>query len=143
MDAEVFELTLLRVSHIFIEDLEQSFQKRDEECHGIYRKETDSDMEKRLVVAEREVEGVGWTGSLGLVDANYCLWSRSAMRSCCMYSTGNCIQSLVMEHDGRYYEKKNVCICMYNWVILQQKLTEPSKSTIIKKLKKKKKGMSW
>ena len=29
------------------------------------------DMESRLVVAkgEREVEGVGWTGSLGLVDA--------------------------------------------------------------------------
>ena len=20
-------------------------------------------------------EGVGWTGSLGLVDANYCIWS--------------------------------------------------------------------
>ena len=21
-------------------------------------------------------EGVGWTGSLGLVDANYCIWSK-------------------------------------------------------------------
>ena len=29
------------------------------------------DMENRLVVAKREVEGVGGTGSLGLVDANY------------------------------------------------------------------------
>ena len=29
------------------------------------------DMEKRLVVAKREREGVGETGSLGLVDANY------------------------------------------------------------------------
>ena len=31
------------------------------------------DMENRLVVAKRE--GVGWTGSLGLIDANYCLWN--------------------------------------------------------------------
>ena len=29
------------------------------------------DLEKRLVVAKRE--GVGWTGTLGLIDANYCL----------------------------------------------------------------------
>ena len=36
------------------------------------------DMESRLVVAkgEGEGEGVGWAGSLGLVDANYCMWSR-------------------------------------------------------------------
>ena len=30
-----------------------------------------TDMEKRLVVAKGEEEGMGWTGSLGLVDANY------------------------------------------------------------------------
>ena len=29
-----------------------------------------------------------------------------------LYCTGNYIQSLVMEHDGRYYEKKNVYICI-------------------------------
>ena len=34
-----------------------------------------TDMENRLVVAEGEGEGVGWTGSLGLIDANYCIWS--------------------------------------------------------------------
>ena len=33
------------------------------------------DLEKRLVVAKGEGEGVGWTRSLGLVDANYCIWS--------------------------------------------------------------------
>ena len=35
------------------------------------------DLEKRLVVAEGEVdgEGVGWTGNLGLIDANCCLWN--------------------------------------------------------------------
>ena len=34
------------------------------------------DMKNRLVVAKREREGLGWTGNLGLVDANYCLWNR-------------------------------------------------------------------
>ena len=31
------------------------------------------DLENRLVVADGE--GVGWTGNLGLIDANYCLWN--------------------------------------------------------------------
>ena len=29
-----------------------------------------------------EGEGVGWTGSLGLVDENFSIWSGWAMRSC-------------------------------------------------------------
>ena len=33
-----------------------------------------------------------------------------------LYSTGNHIQSLMMEHDGKYYEKKNVCIYIYTHV---------------------------
>ena len=33
------------------------------------------DLENRLVVVKAEVEGVGWTGSLGLKDANYCIWN--------------------------------------------------------------------
>jgi len=32
------------------------------------------DMEDRLVFASGEEEGVGWIGSLGLVDVNYCIW---------------------------------------------------------------------
>ena len=40
------------------------------------------DLENRLVVAKGE--GVGWTGSLGLIDADYCLWNGLAMRSCCV-----------------------------------------------------------
>ena len=39
------------------------------------------DMENRHVVAKGE--GVGWIGSLGLIDADYCLWDGLAMRSCC------------------------------------------------------------
>ena len=39
-----------------------------------YSKETNSwTWEKRPVVAEGE--GMGWTGSLGLVGTNYCVWS--------------------------------------------------------------------
>ena len=34
-----------------------------------------------------------------------------------MHFTENYIQSLVMEHKGRYYEK-NECTYMYNWVNL-------------------------
>ena len=33
------------------------------------------DMENGLVVAKGKREGVGWTGSVGLIDANYCLWN--------------------------------------------------------------------
>ena len=31
------------------------------------------DLENRPVVAKVKGEGVGWTGNLGLIDANYCL----------------------------------------------------------------------
>ena len=31
------------------------------------------DLENRLVVAKGE--GVGWTGSLGLIDAKFCIWN--------------------------------------------------------------------
>ena len=40
------------------------------------------DVENRLAVAKGEEEGVGWTGSLGAVDADYCIGSGEAMRSC-------------------------------------------------------------
>ena len=32
-------------------------------------------MENRLVVVKGGGEGVGWTGSLGLIDADFCLWN--------------------------------------------------------------------
>ena len=40
-----------------------------------YRKKL-TDLKNRLVVAKGEGEGVGvgWTGNLGLIDANYCIW---------------------------------------------------------------------
>jgi len=33
------------------------------------------DLENRFVVAKGEGLDVGWTGSLGLIDGNYCIWS--------------------------------------------------------------------
>ena len=42
------------------------------------------DLENRLVVAKGEQERVGWIGSLGLIDTNYCLWNGLAMRPCCV-----------------------------------------------------------
>ena len=33
------------------------------------------DSKNRFVVAKGEEEGVGWTGYLGLIDANYYLWN--------------------------------------------------------------------
>ena len=32
-------------------------------------------LENRLVVAKEGEEGVGWTGNLGLIDADSCLWN--------------------------------------------------------------------
>ena len=42
------------------------------------------DLENRCVVAKGEAEGMGWIGSLGLIDANYCLWNGLAMTSRCV-----------------------------------------------------------
>ena len=33
------------------------------------------DLENRFVVAKVKGEQVGWIDSLGLIDANYCLWN--------------------------------------------------------------------
>ena len=63
------------------------------------------DLENRLVIAKGDREGVGWMGSLGLIDADYCLWNGLAMRSCCV-ALG--IMSLMMEHDN--VRKKNACM---------------------------------
>jgi len=42
------------------------------------------ELENKFVVAKREGEGVRWLGSLGLIDANYCLWNGLAMSSYCV-----------------------------------------------------------
>ena len=61
------------------------------------------DLENRLVVANGEEEGVGWLGSLVLIDANYGLRKGLAIL---LRSTENSVKSLMMEHDN--VQKKDV-----------------------------------
>ena len=42
------------------------------------------DLQYRLVVVKGEGEGVGWLGSLGLIDADSCLWNGLAVTSRCL-----------------------------------------------------------
>ena len=42
---------------------------------NLFKEKKIMDLENRLMVAQGEVEGVGWTGNLGLIDANYSLWN--------------------------------------------------------------------
>ena len=51
--------------------------------HGVREKKI-MDLENILVFAMGEGEGVGYIGSSGLIDADYCLWNGIAMRSCCV-----------------------------------------------------------
>ena len=44
-------------------------------CTYLQKRNKLMDMENRLVADKREGEGGGWTGSLGLVDANNYIWS--------------------------------------------------------------------
>ena len=70
------------------------------------------DLENRLVVAKGEGEGVGWMGSLGLIDADYCLWNGLAMRSCCVAlrtMSRYLKQSMTMREKSMY-------TCMCKWV---------------------------
>ena len=68
------------------------------------------DLENRLVVAKGEGEGVGWMGSLGLIDADYCLWNGLAMRSCCVALGTMCSHLIMCEN--------RMCTCMCNWVTM-------------------------
>ena len=56
-------------------------------------------MENRHVVVKREGKGVGWTGNLGLIHGKllHLEWINNEVL---LYSTGNYIWSLVIEHDG-------------------------------------------
>ena len=66
------------------------------------------DLENRLVVAKGEGEGMRWTG----VNRYKLLHSEWMSSEILLYSTRNYIQSLVMEHDGGYCEKKTMYVCM-------------------------------
>ena len=63
------------------------------------------------MVAKKEGRGTGMGGEFGV--SKFKLLNLGCInKDVLLYSTGNCIQSLRIEHDGRKYEKKNVYICM-------------------------------
>ena len=55
------------------------------------------DLENRLRVAKGDREGLGWPG----VERRKLLHLEGIGKEILLYSIGNYIQSLVMEHDGR------------------------------------------
>ena len=57
------------------------------------------------------VRGSGWTGNLGLVDANYCIWSGKAMRSCC--TAQGTISSHLRWNEDNGRKSMCVCVCVY------------------------------
>ena len=72
------------------------------------------DLKNRLVVVKREGEGVGWIGSLGLTDADYCHWNELAMRSCCVAletMSSHLLRSMIMLEN-------RMCTCMCNCVAM-------------------------
>ena len=75
----------------------------------IYRRETTHRHGEQTCGFQGKVEGTEWTGSLGLIDVRCKLlhfkWISNEVR---LYSTRKYIQSLMIEHDGRLYENKNV-----------------------------------
>ena len=60
------------------------------------------------------MEGVEWIGSLGLIDADYCLWDGLAMRSCCV------VLGTTSSHSwwSMITWEKRMCTCMCNWVTM-------------------------
>ena len=78
----------------------------------IYKTETDSDVENRLVVAKGEGERVGWLGSLGLTDTNYCLRNGLAMKSCCVAlgTTSSHLWWSMIMCEKRMCVKKYMCV---------------------------------
>ena len=77
---------------------------------------------------------MGSIGSLGSIEVNP-LHLEWMINGVLLYSTGNYIQSLLMEHDGGHCVKETVFLNIYvsqSHFPLQQKLTEHCKSTITK-----------
>ena len=72
------------------------------------------DIENRLMAAKVGGERVEWSRLDLKFGVSRCkpLHLEWISNKILLYSTGNYIQSFVMEHDGRYYEKKNVYICI-------------------------------
>ena len=76
----------------------------------IYKTEKDHSHGEQTCGCQGLGEGVGWTESLGLVDANYYIWNGKAMESYCT-AQKNLLGWNMME-DNMKKEKNNVHKCM-------------------------------
>ena len=72
----------------------------------IYKPETDSHTQRTDLWLPRGGVRDGWTGSWGLVDANYTGWINSKV----LYSTENYIQQPVINHNTNEYEKEHIYV---------------------------------
>ena len=75
-----------------------------------------TDTRNRPVVAQGEGEGVGWKeGKFGI---SRCKLLRLEWRSheVLLCRTGNYIQPPRIKHDGRYYRRKGMYVCVYMYV---------------------------
>ena len=63
------------------------------------------------MVAKGEAEGSGMDGEFGIGRCKL-LHLEWISKGVLLLSTGNYNQSLGIEHDGRQYEKKCLCVCV-------------------------------
>ena len=81
-------------------------------------------------------KGMGWTGNLGLVDANYYIWNGQAMRSYCIPpGTTSSLLGYIMGNKIEDNMRKIMYIHIYvtGSLYVQQKLGQNCKSSIILK----------
>ena len=99
---------------------------------SFHRKESHG-LEEQTCGCQGEGKGVGWIGSLGLIDANYCFCNGLTMRSCCVAlgtMSGHLSWSVIMWEERIY-------TCMCDWVTLlcSRKLTDHCKPDKMEKKK--------
>ena len=76
-----------------------------------------TDIEKRLVAAKGERGGSGKDREFGVGKGKW-LHLEWISNEVLLYSKGNDIQSLGIEHDRRQYEQNNVSVCVYIYIYI-------------------------
>ena len=82
------------------------YNLKDGTSESIYKTETDS-WENRLVLAKEEGGGSGMDREFGVGGCKllHLIWISNEVP---LYRIGNCIQSLGIEHDRGWYEKRYI-----------------------------------
>ena len=95
------------------------------------------DLENRLVLAKGEGKGVGWTGSLRLIDTKYFIWPGLAMRSCCIAqgTISSHLRWSMMEDNVKKRMYIYICVCDWVTLLYSRKLTEHCETIIMERIK--------